>query len=251
MQETSRRRKIDSREKSKGCPKLLTPNLIKVLDADPAAEWYVTQYYPKGSLARNRDQFVGNLPAAVEAFRPLVAGVAKLHEAGLVHRDIKPENIFLGADDNLILGDFGLIFFADERHERLSGTVENVGSRDWMPGWAYTMKVEEVRPTFDVFSLGKLLWAMVSKYPKLPLWYFDRPNFSLERMFPESQYMYLGNQFFRKCIVEHETDCLPDAKALLEEVDQLLFSVEIRRNNLIRILKGVAKSAGSVPTDVL
>ncbi len=105
----------------------------------------------------------------MKAFRPLVEGVAKLHERGFVHRDIKPQNIFIDANGNLVLGDFGIVFFDDPAHTRLSATFENVGSRDWMPGWAYSVRIEAVKPAFDVFSLGKVLWAMISTKPVLPL----------------------------------------------------------------------------------
>ena len=53
-------------------------------------------------------------------------------------------------NNNLILGDFGLVFYSDNDKPRVSKTFENVGSRDWMPGWAYGKRVEEVNPTFDV-----------------------------------------------------------------------------------------------------
>ena len=36
-----------------------------------------------------------------------------------------------------------------------------------MPGWAMGMRLDEVRPSFDVFGLGKLLWAMVSGRSRL------------------------------------------------------------------------------------
>ena len=204
------------------------PNLLKILDYDENAKWYVSEFHPKGTLIDNRGLFTGNLVAAVRAFRPLVEGVANLHEhgEGFVHRDIKPHNVFLGSDGKLILGDFGLAFSMYEEETRLSDIWENVGSRDWMPGWAHAVRVEEIRPTFDVFSLGKLLWAMVSKIPVLQLWYFDRPNFNLARMFPDDPQIELANSLFEKCIVEEEGDCLPDAGALIEEVDKLLSQIE-------------------------
>ena len=72
---------------------------------------------------------------------------------------------------------------------RVTDTYENVGSRDWMPGWAYGKRMDEVRPDFDVFSLGKLLWSMVSGKPFLRLWYFQADEFNVEKMFPENSAM--------------------------------------------------------------
>jgi hypothetical protein len=84
------------------------------------------------------------------------------------------------------------------------------------------MRIEDVRPTFDVFCLGKLLWFLVSGKRKLRLWYHHAEQFELERMFPEDPDIKWARILLDKCIVEHEKDCLPDAEALLGEIDTLL-----------------------------
>ena len=88
------------------------------------------------------------------------------------------------------------------------------------------MRIEELESTFDVFSLGKLLWAMISDTPILQLWYFDQPQFNLAEKFPSNPHMGLANSLFGKCIVEWENECLPNASALLEEVDNTLSAIE-------------------------
>ncbi len=202
------------------------PNLMRVKEVDPDHKWYVSEYYPRLTLADNKDLFKGDLRGALVALRPLVEAVAVLHKSGYVHRDIKPQNVFVGSNDELILGDFGLVYFADPEHPRVSATYENVGSRDWMPGWAMGMRIDQVKPTFDVFGLGKLLWSMVSGDPILQLWYFDKPKFDLVRRFPKSGHMRLANELFARCIVEEEETCLPDAGALLERIDGILTIIE-------------------------
>ncbi len=219
-------------------------NLVEVLDVDPDSQWYVSKYYPNGTLAQKGDMFKGNLHAALKALRPLVDAVAELHKNRHVHRDIKPHNVFLGPNDELILGDFGLVHFVDTQHTRMSSTYENVGSRDWMPGWAMGMRVEEVEPTFDVFSLGKLLWSMLSGQPILQLWYFRKARFNVEELFPNCNYMGLANGLFARCIVEEEKDCLPDAAALLGEIDTVLRVVEIGADPIGNNVKRRCKVCG-------
>lgn len=83
--------------------------------------------------------------------------------------------------------------------------------------------MDAVKPDFDVFSLGKLLWSMISGKPFLRLWYFQQDEFNIEKVFPESPAMRWATRLFRKCIVEHEADCkIKDAGELLKEVDQTI-----------------------------
>lgn len=201
---------------------LTHPNLIELLDEDTDVKWFVTKYYPRSTLTKNSSNFTGNIPKALRAIRPLVEAVAVIHDAGYVHRDIKPDNIFVSDNDQLILGDFGLVFFDDPEHTRISQTYENVGSTDWMPQWATRMRIEDVRPTFDVFTLGKTLWSMVSDTPIMRLWYYYRDEFNLERKFPEARYMRLANDLFSRCIVEDEEDCeIHNAKEFLNAIDEI------------------------------
>ncbi len=201
------------------------PNLVKVVDYDPDGAWFVTPYYPKGSLAKHPRQFADDFLGALKAWRPLVEAVSVLHGKNIVHRDIKPQNVFLGEDGSLVLGDFGLVFFMDEEGSRVSATWDNVGSRDWMPAWAMG-RIEDIRPSFDVFCLGKLLWAMVAGVPKLRLWYYDRADYDIERMFPDSASVKFAKMLFSRTIVENEEDCLQSASALLGEIDRVLPAVE-------------------------
>jgi hypothetical protein len=97
---------------------------------------------------------------------------------------------------------------------------------DWTPPWALSLRIDEIDPSFDVFCLGKLLWSMVSGSPNLPLWHYDQPEFNLEMKFPHRHSIRLANYLFSKCIVESQKDCLPDATALLEKVDEVLSLID-------------------------
>ena len=198
------------------------PNLLKVVDFNLEEKWFVSKYYPNGTLKDRSYWFTGQVERALTAIRPVVAGVATLHRKGFVHRDIKPENIFIDEREQLVLGDFGLVFFEDPGHTRLTGTFENVGSTDWMPPWAARRRIENINPSFDVFSLGKTIWSMVSRDPFLSLWYHRRKAFNLERMFFFRPEMALLNGLLDKCIVEDEENCLENAGLLLREIDALL-----------------------------
>jgi serine/threonine protein kinase len=201
------------------------PAIIKILDEKLEERWFVTEYFAGGPLSDNLGLYRGKFLEALRAFRPLVEGVAEMHNKNLVHRDIKPENVFVSASGSPVLGDFGLVYFMDDDRSRVSDTYENVGSRDWMPGWAMGMRLAEVRPSFDVFSLGKLLWSMVSGRAKLRLWYLHSPDFELEAMFPGDPDIRWARYILDRCIVEDEKDCLADARQLLVKVDKVLMAL--------------------------
>lgn len=170
------------------------PNLLRLIVADTSADWMITQYYEGETLKHDKLLFQNKPLEALTSFRGLVEGVAKLHEVSAVHRDIKPANIFVDGG-RLVLGDFGIVFIEDNRHARMTETFERVGTRDWMPPWAHTgMRVDEVKPSFDVFSLGKVLWAMLSGMEMLQLWYFTRPRFDLTQLFPNTHAMHVINE---------------------------------------------------------
>lgn len=202
-------------------------NLLQILDSDLSGEqkWFVGEYHRLGAMSKHPDLFCGDIVRALKAFRPVVEGVAKLHQANILHRDIKPENVFLAQDGRLVLGDMGLVFFTDGPKSRLSEAYENVGSRDWMPTWAYGRRLDEVHRSFDVFSLGKLFWAMLSGKHILPLWYWKRPEWNIEQLFPKDPKVKHASLIFEKSIVEEEKDCLETASELLEVVDKTLLMV--------------------------
>ena len=197
---------------------------LREVNADD--HWIITDYHSRGSLSRYPEMFTGDACGALAALRPVVAVLAKLHSQGIVHRDIKTPNILISSTSGLILGDFGIVFLeADNRPTEL---LERVGTRDWMPPWAHTgMRVDDVKPSFDVFSLGKLMWCMISGKPMLPYWYYLRPPYDLTKQFPNISAMYAVNELLDKCVVETEDKCLPTASELLTLVDKTLETLRV------------------------
>ena len=166
--------------------------------------------------------YKGRVLDALKAIRPIANAVYALHTEQIVHRDIKPDNIFVASDGHLVLGDCGLAFKV-ETENRLTLTWENVGTREYQPPWSYGARLADVQPTYDVFSLAKVLWAMVSGQPKFPLWYFDRPEYDLRVMFLDEPAVHFVHEILRKCIVESESEMeLLDAGAFLNEVDSAI-----------------------------
>ena len=195
------------------------PSLVKVLDSNLDQQWFVMEYFEGGTLSNCLGTYKGRVLDALTAFKPIVDAVSALHTKKVVHRDIKPDNIFVASDGHLVLADCGLAFKL-ENQDRLTRTFENVGTRDFQPPWSYGRRLEDVQPAFDVFSLAKVLWTMVSGRPRLPLWYFDREENDLREMFPDEPAVQFVHEILRKCVVELESETrLHDAGELVREVD--------------------------------
>jgi len=213
------------------------PAVLQLIETNADDGWMATEYQPFGTLDKNLDRFAGRPLESLEALRPIIAAVAELHKNGRVHRDIKPENIFVGRDRQLVLGDFGIVFFADPEKTRLTNTLERVGTQVWMAPWVNTgTRLEDVPPNFDVFALGKVLWSMVSgKLTPLPFWWWSKTPHNLETLNADADMRFI-DRLLSHTVVEEEADCYPNAQTFLMFVDQTIDTVRHRgrlfRNDL-------------------
>jgi serine/threonine protein kinase len=203
------------------------PGVLRLIEANVAERWFVTEYYPSGTLANAHDRYKGDALGALRAFRPIVDAVAHLHEKNYIHRDIKSQNIFIANDGRLVLGDFGIVFFEDQQQTRLTSSFEKVGSRDWMAPWANTgARVDDVHPSFDVFPLGKLLWVMVAGRTILPPYFTHRHSrYKLEEMFLDRYGMEQINSILDGCILLEEEKIFTSA-VLLKKVDAAIEALQ-------------------------
>jgi serine/threonine protein kinase len=207
------------------------PGLPKLLDSNESERWIVTELFPNGTLEDNLHRYKGKPALALKAFLSLVNTVANLHDEGIVHRDIKPANVFVKQEDELILGDFGIVFVPNQP-ARLTRTNESVGPHDYMPPWAdIGGRLEKVDTEFDVYMLGKLLWCMVTGRPVLRREWFRQPQNDISTMFRDDPHVYMINTILEKCVVEQRKDCvgIHDIRAmviafvsLIEQGGQLL-----------------------------
>jgi serine/threonine protein kinase len=214
------------------------PNLPKLIAANEAEKWMVTEYFPNRSLDKSPTRFKGEAVLALKAIRPLVQTVGILHEKRTVHRDIKPHNVFVANDGRLVLGDFG-IAFRDTGEPRATVTQETVGPGDYMPPWGEGGRLDEVKPSFDIYMLGKLLWCMISGRLKLQREWHRKPENDLAAQFPDDRIMPVVNSILDSCIVPDEDHCIPSASDLLKRIDEALslhgagLSVDARGNLIV------------------
>ena len=128
--------------------------------------YLVMEYIPGQTLQQKLDE-TGPLEVS-EVLRngeQIAAGLAAAHAVNLIHRDIKPSNILLGdgTADRGKISDFGLARAVDDASLTSSGVV--AGTPMYMaPEQA---RGEPLDHRADLFSLGSVLYQMVSGRPPL------------------------------------------------------------------------------------
>ena len=145
---------------------VLHPALVTLLDAGtlPDGRPYLAMPRLHGETLHQR-ALRGALPLeeSVATFTALAAGVAALHDAGIVHRDIKPENVFLEETDagtRPILLDFGIArdVAAPDSTTTQSGVVR--GTPAYMAPERFFGSAASVRT--DVYELAVTLYVMLT-----------------------------------------------------------------------------------------
>jgi serine/threonine-protein kinase len=145
------------------------PGIVRFLGSGALGEsvpYYVMELVPGRSLEEimTREERLEPRRAA-----ELCAGIARAlghaHARGVVHRDMKPSNVMVREDDTPVVLDFGLAKALEgEEAERLTRTGQLLGTVSYMsPEQAGGAK--SIGPASDVFSLGVLLYELLSGTP--------------------------------------------------------------------------------------
>jgi eukaryotic-like serine/threonine-protein kinase len=117
----------------------------------------------KARPERSREDQRLKIEEAIDIVQQIAGGLSRAHAKGIIHRDIKPANIFITTDGVAKILDFGLAKLAG-RQTQLTKTGSTLGTIAYMsPEQA---RGEEVDHRTDIWSLGVLLYEMVSG--KLP-----------------------------------------------------------------------------------
>jgi hypothetical protein len=135
------------------------PNVCRVFEIFQAdGHWFITmELAPGGTL---RDQLGDkakerSLDQKIADVRAVVAGLAAIHEAGIVHRDVKPDNFLRMEEGRLVLSDFGLATNPTE-----ASTVSiMVGTPSYMA--PEVVMGQQATSQSDVWSLGVVLHELV------------------------------------------------------------------------------------------
>ncbi|HVQ42526.1 MAG TPA: serine/threonine-protein kinase, partial [Vicinamibacterales bacterium] len=155
---------------AKAVAALSHPNILALHDAgtEDGTTFAVMELLDGETL---RDRLAsGPLPVrrAVDTAVQIARGLAAAHAKGLVHRDLKPENVFLVADGQVKILDFGLAKAADPGDSTATTThAPAMTDPGTVLGTVGYMAPEQVRghavdARTDLFALGSVFYEMLT-----------------------------------------------------------------------------------------
>ncbi len=108
----------------------------------------------------------GPLPPkeAAELLQRITEAIAYAHSQGVIHRDLKPANVLLDKQGNPKVTDFRLAKNL-ESESGLTRTSSVMGTPSYMPPEQAGGANEQVGPRSDVYSLGAMLYCLVTGRP--------------------------------------------------------------------------------------
>jgi len=131
---------------------------------------FFTMTYVEGDNLREVVRRSG-LPApqqVADLLRALAEAVAYAHGQGIIHRDLKPDNVLIDHQGRPRITDFGLAFQPEAPvtgDHRLTQTGQVLGTPGYMSPEQATGQHQAVRPTADVYSLGGILYFLLTGHP--------------------------------------------------------------------------------------
>ncbi|HEV2066634.1 MAG TPA: protein kinase, partial [Thermomicrobiales bacterium] len=136
-------------------------NVVDVYDFGQHGELlYMVMQYIEGEDLKHLIVRDGPLPErrAVEITLQMLAGLAAVHQAGIIHRDIKPQNVMIGRDGIARVTDFGIARVTVDVGLTTTGTTD--GTASYMaPEQAQAGPLAEAT---DLYSVGVVLYEMLT-----------------------------------------------------------------------------------------
>jgi serine/threonine-protein kinase len=154
------------RTEAKAAAKVCHPNIVGIHEIGElhGQHYFVMEHVEGRSLSQMLDQGPMDPEAAAACVAKIARAVHHLHMHGIVHRDLKPSNVLTDSEGEPHLTDFGLAktLFGDS-HMTHAGAI--VGTPSYMSPEQASGRVAEVGPSSDIYSLGALLYDLITGRP--------------------------------------------------------------------------------------
>jgi serine/threonine protein kinase len=152
------------------------PNVISLIDhsalddtGNPEKQFLVMPIANGGDLGDvgRLSLYKDSIDAVLQVAKQVAGALSAAHAAKIIHRDVKPENIlFTGRGHELWLSDFGICLIREA--PRVTEPPEVMGPRAFMAPELEQGGQLDVTPSADIYSLGKVIFYMLSGGVILP-----------------------------------------------------------------------------------
>jgi serine/threonine protein kinase len=138
------------------------PNIVKTLltgkiKIEGINNLFILQnYYPVGNLKTFLKKDIP-LEKCIAMMLDILSGMKEVHKH-IIHRDLKPENILVGNDGKLLITDFGLARYINEKTRTKS--FKGAGTIPYMAPECWTGETNTI--AMDIYSLGILFFEILT-----------------------------------------------------------------------------------------
>src|SRR5262249_51370511 len=142
------------------------PNIVAIHEVgEHDGQHYFSMDYVAGTSLAALVQ-ASPLPAqrAARYVQTIADAIHYAHEQGILHRDLKPSNVLIDGNDQPHVTDFGLAKRI-ESGSALTGTGQVLGTPSYVPPEQAQARHGVVGPASDVYSLGAVLYELVTGRP--------------------------------------------------------------------------------------
>lgn len=185
------------------------PRVVKIIDhhvENAQFLFYVMpNYLERGYISlesvayRDESPFLRQIRRSLYFVAECAAALAQCHNAKVVHRDLKPANILFHAESLMpLILDFGCCHI--EGGTPVTLVDEGVGSANFMAPECESGSGGEPDPRTDVYSLGKLLWVLLTGRRPFAR---EKPAFTssnLSSLFPDHPQCWHATQIFLRSV---------------------------------------------------
>jgi serine/threonine protein kinase len=158
---TSNKELIDRfKREARAAAALKHPNIVTVYElAKHQEQFYIAMEYVDGvSLCSLMEQRQISVDNAVIITTQICRGLRKAHQSGIIHRDIKPANVMIDKEGWVKILDFGLAKLTE--NTRITRYGVRMGTAPYSSPEQF--RGEELGPSSDIFSLGVLLYQLLT-----------------------------------------------------------------------------------------
>ncbi len=220
-------------------------NIIKYIDSGSVERndiYYIVMEKADTSLKDYSTKKKLTFRNKIDIFRQVIEGIKilQVHKPIIIHRDLKPANLLI-KNGILKITDFGIVFFSEDVDvsNRKTPLKEIVGSFNWRS--PQTELGRQNKPTVqeDFYSMGKILYFLLSDGKELYREYFNSEEFFLPYINKDPKYIFFDD-FFNLTIAANPRDIFDSIDSLSEEFEKacrlfINFSIDEEVEELIRL----------------